>query len=202
MHRNTRLGFCAIGIVMPVMIIVWAQTSRGLSASQALPSQGQDQITESLLREIHELRLAIQTSNTIGTQMQILLQRVRQQEDRLKELKQSLEQTREEIANTSRQQSRLRNVLRNQQEDLKQLQDQLNSATGERLTNAQKAVNDSKEAIDANKQNLEDQLAEETRLKEKEGRLIVQVQTEQTAIDRLNERLTTLERDLPKTSNQ
>jgi hypothetical protein len=159
-------------------------TLRAFPVSTSQISQGDSgQITQALLSEVHQLRLAIQRSNLNTYHAQVTLERLRLQQQQVDRLNDKLGGARALIARLQIDKSRL-------QGDLPRLEAQLSqeSDPGRRreMENQQLAI----------KLEVERQLETISQQRELESQLSGQVQVEQAKLNELNDRLDTLQKEL------
>ena len=148
------------------------------------PAQGENaQVMQALLSEVHQLRLAIQRSNLNTYHAQIALERMRVQQQRVDRQADQLRGTREHVAQIKMAQAEM-------QEELKQTERRLS----EEADLAKRRDFESHQ--EATKTRLAQMAQEETRLREQEAQLVVQLQTEQGRLAELNDQLDALQREL------
>ena len=148
------------------------------------PKQNNDeQITKALLEEVRLLRQTLQRLNLNAYRSQIIVERIRAQNDRVARLSRSLEDIRDEMADVQ--------VLTNQfSERAKAIEKQLQEESDEKRRGPMEAeYREMKYLLDINRQ-------KEQRLRERETRLSEQVRVEQAKLDDFEGRLDALEREI------
>jgi chromosome segregation ATPase len=179
---------CIVGFLLLCSLAYTALfTVKGkTSASQ---SNTDPQVLQSLLTEVRELRLALERSNLTTFRTLVLLETRRLQMQRIENLRESLNRTRDELANEKS--SRLSMVDR-----IKELEGQISGERDE-LKRAQ---------LNVDQIELKDALVQagnrEEQQQEKENRLSVELQDAQTKLDEMNYKLETMERKLEETENR
>jgi chromosome segregation ATPase len=161
--------------------IVNAQTSAN---SPAKSGQGEsEQTMHALLNEVRELRLAIQQSNLSVYRTQVVVERMRLQQQLVDRLSERLRGTREQIANWKRE-------LGEWQEETKMIERRIN-----RTTDATERSN-----LEEQQERFKSRLAafalENTRMQEQESQLTGQLNIEQAKLADFNDQLDTLQREL------
>jgi len=177
--------FLAGGVILlSILGAASFSTLRAFPASTSQTSQGDSgQITQALLSEVHQLRLAIQRSNLNTYHAQVTLERLRLQQQQVDRLNDKLAGARALIARVQIDKSRL-------QGDLPRVEAQLSqeSDPGRRreIENQQQAI----------KLEVERQLETISQQRELESQLNGQLQVEQAKLNELNDRLDTLQKEL------
>jgi hypothetical protein len=154
-----------------------------ISAPAQSSSTSDDKTLQSLLNEVRLLREALQRMNLNAYRSQIIVERLRAQNDRVARLSRTLEDTRDEVANLQAQ-----NNQRNEQAKAVEGQIQQESDLKQRsqLEEMQKEL---KYVLDQQRQRLE-------RVREREARLTTELQVEQGKLNELEGRLDALEREI------
>jgi hypothetical protein len=161
------------------------QTATGANAKGA---QGDnEQAMQALVNEVRQLRLAIQRSNLSAHHSQVVIERMRSQQQTVDRVADRLRWAREEA-------SRYRMWMPLQQAEmqnrLKLIEDDLSENLG---ANARRAK---ERELETAKQRLGMMGQEETRLRENESQLAAQLQIEQAKLAELNDQLDALQREL------
>src|SRR5258708_2673235 len=155
------------------------------ASAQTPPAPSDSSVIQSLLSEVHQLRLAIERTNSIGPRIQLAVERVRLQQQVVSRLSDQLDGVRRDL--DSRQAAETRSV--------------------EQIRNAESEIN---QTSDPNKRkNLEgelkdfrpmmEQMQKTTQLLQaREADLSSRLRSEQATLDGLNDRLTQIERSLPQ----
>lgn len=152
-------------------------------------SNADPQVLQSLLTEVRELRVALESSNLTTFRTLVLLDGRRLQMQRVENLRESLDRTRQELANEKS--SRLGMVDR-----IKELEGQISGERDE-LKRAQLNV-DQIELKDA----LVQASNREEQQQQKENSLSVALQDAQTKLDEMSYKLEVIERKLEETENR
>ena len=155
----------------------------GKAQAQSPKQNNDEQITRALLEEVKLLRQTLQRINLNAYRSQIIVERIRAQNDRVARLSRSLEDTRDELADVQ--------VLINQfSERAKAIEKQLQEESDEkRRAPIEGEYRELKYLIDINRQ-------KEQRLRDRETRLSEQVRAEQAKLDDFEGRLDALEREI------
>lgn len=179
-----RTGFFVICLLAPAVLGLTSLTaSKAFTDSAAQPLQS-DQTLQSLLSEVHGLRVAIQRSNLNTYHAQITIERMKLQQQRVDRLQAQLGDIRKQLAETRKNLSHWSSV------DLKQVEMDL-----ARETDAAKRAE-----REMNYQYFKSQLEEFTQKEQQEHaaetQINAQLQLEQAKLNDLNERLDILQREL------
>jgi chromosome segregation ATPase len=162
--------------------------AQGQRKSETPPVQlSQDQVLRSLLEEVRQLRLSLERTNFNVFRAQIIVERIRLQQEQLARLNQQFEELRGQAADNKLNQSHLQDRIKEIDSKISQERD---PATRSQLESEQKEM----------KFLLEQQGVWEERQRERENQLNVQFQTEQEKLKRLNDRLDALEREIESRS--
>src|SRR5262245_18812777 len=162
------------------------------SGNRAKVVEGDDaQTVRVLLNEVHQLRLAIQQSQLSGYHTQVVIERMRSQQQTVDRLNERLRNTREEILRWKMyfplQQTEIQNQLKLLETSVRESMD----------TNARQRYEGE---IEVTKQRLGLLAQEETLLRERESQLTTQLQIEQAKLSELNDQLDAVQRELEKTA--
>ncbi len=158
------------------------QASPPLAPAQAGQSD-QMQMLRALLDEVRQLRLALQRNNLTAYRAQILLERLRAQQERVDRLTRELEAVRNEMVESKPYQAQMTEMLKGIETRLNQEADSVRRSELEMEQRMLKAQ-------------LEQQAQRNERQREREAQLMAQLQIEQTKLEELNSRLDALENEL------
>ena len=177
--------FLAGGVVLVIILCAASfSTLRAFPVSTGQTSQGDGaQITQALLSEVHQLRLAIQRSNLNTYHAQVTLERLRLQQQQVDRLNDKLGGARALIARLQIDKSRM-------QGDIPRLEAQLSQESD---PGRRREMENQREAI---KLEVERQVETISQQRELESQLSGQVQVEQAKLNELNDRLDTLQKEL------
>lgn len=171
------------GVELLLLLCLSCFLFRGGVQAQSLKQNNDEQITKALLEEVRLLRQTLQRINLNAYRSQIIVERIRAQNDRVARLSRSLEDTRDEMADVQ--------VLLNQfNERAKAIEKQLQEESDEkRRALMEGEYREMKYLLDTNRQ-------KEQRLRDRETRLSEQVRAEQAKLDDFEGRLDALEREI------
>lgn len=186
--RATTIGQCILLFLAFGSICSGLSTSKiyaqGQRKAQPAPAQtNQDQILRSLLEEIRQLRRSLERTNFNTFRAQIIVERIRLQQEQLARLNQQFEELRTQAADNKLNQSHIQDQIKDLDTRISQERDP---------TSREQFVSQQKEM----KFMLEQQGVWEERQSERQNQLSVQIQTEQDRLKRLNDRLDSLEREV------
>ncbi len=181
---STSLFWIAIWCLMAPRPTLAQQASQPVAPAQAGQSD-QMQMLRALLDEVRQLRLALQRNNLTAYRAQILLERLRAQQERVDRLTRELEALRNELVESKPHQAQMAEVLKGIESRLNQETDQ---ARRNELEMEQRMV----------KAQLEQQAQRDERQREREAKLMAQLQIEQAKLEEINSRLDALENELEK----
>ena len=168
----TTLGFASFG------------RSQTTTDSPANAAQGENEQTiQALLNEVRRLRLAIQRSNLSAYHAQVIIERMRSQQQSVDRLADRLRGIRDQLDHGKMAQSEFQDLL-------KKIEGRLN------LERDPDKRDDLEEQQETFKTRLGSLAQQETRLREVESQLAQQLQTEQAKLADLNEQLDALQREL------
>jgi len=168
----TTLGFASFG------------RSQTTTDSPANAAQGENEQTiQALLNEVRQLRLAIQRSNLSAYHAQVIIERMRSQQQSVDRLADRLRGIRDQLDHGKMAQSEFQDLL-------KKIEGRLN------LERDPDKRDDLEEQQETFKTRLGSLAQQETRLREVESQLAQQLQTEQAKLADLNEQLDALQREL------
>ncbi|HXG66399.1 MAG TPA: hypothetical protein VNO70_14970 [Blastocatellia bacterium] len=164
-----------------LLVIFVSASGLGAAAQSAKPPE--DRTLQALLNEVRLLRETLQRLNLNAYRSQIIVERIRAQNDRVTRLTRALEDTREEIAN-------LQANLQQLSERAKGLEAQIQQeADTNKRAQLEAMEKEFKFALEQGKQRLE-------RLREREMRLTNELQEEQGKLHDLEARLEAMEREI------
>jgi len=160
------------------------------NSNRAKAADGDDtQTVRVLLTEVHQLRLAIQQSQLSGYHTQVVIERMRSQQQTVERLNERLRNTREEILRWKMyfplQQTEIQNQLKVLENSLRESAD----------ANSRQRYEGE---IEITKQRLGLLTQEESLLRERESQLTTQLQIEQAKLSELNDQLDAVQRELEK----
>jgi len=161
------------------------QTTTNNNANAA---QGENEQTmQALVNEVRQLRLAIQRSNLSGYHAQVVIERMRSQQQIVDRLTERLRGVRDEAVGMKMymplQQAEIQNRL-------KEIEASLNDPVDANTRRAREGQ------LEITKQRLGLMAQQETRLQEKESQLVAQLQIEQAKLTELNDQLDALQREM------
>ena len=174
---NTKL----VGVIL--LLCLSCSLFQGEARAQSPKQNSDDQTAKALLEEVRLLRQTLQRINLNAYRSQIIVERIRAQNDRVARLSRSLEDTRDELADVQ--------VMTNQfNERAKAIEKQLQEESDEkRRAPMEGEYREMKYLLDINRQ-------KEQRLRDRETRLSEQVRVEQAKLDDFEGRLDALEREI------
>ncbi|HEY7914131.1 MAG TPA: hypothetical protein VIG62_19630 [Blastocatellia bacterium] len=165
-------------------LFLLAVFSLSLTTAHAQSARPPDEITlRSLLNEVRLLRETLQWTNLNAHRSQIIVERIRSQNDRVARITRMLEDTRDQIANLQVQTTQMSEQAKSSESELDR------EADSNRRTAMEAELKGFKQIIEPLKQRLE-------QLKERETRLNLELQTEQGKLNELEGRLEGLEREI------
>jgi hypothetical protein len=158
------------------------------ACGSAKAAQGEnEQSMQALVNEVRQLRLAVQRSNLSAYQAQVVIERMRSQQQSVDRVAERLRWARDEA-------SRFRMYLPIQQAEVenrvKEIEANLNEAIDAKTRRAMERE------LEITKQRLGLQGQEETRMRENESQFATQLQIEQSKLAELNDQLDALQREL------
>ena len=179
---SRRTSFLVILLLTLAVLGLSLLTAVKAFSRSAQPVQG-DQTLQTLLSEVHQLRLVLQRANLNTCHAQITIERMKLQQQRVDRLTTQLGEVRKQLAETRKPLSWIPNNMKNDEMRLAQETDTAKRADLERGIRALKAE-------------LEDATQKEQQEQVYEIQLQAQLQAEQGKLNELNERLDTLQREL------
>jgi hypothetical protein len=141
---------------------------------------------QALVNEVRQLRLAIQRSNLSASQAQVVIERMRSQQQSVDRLSERLRWAREEA-------SRFRMYLPIQQAEFENRLKDIEANLSESVDAKTRRVREGE--LEITKQRLGMLAQEETRMRENESQTAAQLQIEQAKLAELNDQLDALQRE-------
>jgi DNA repair exonuclease SbcCD ATPase subunit len=161
-----------------VIFVLWI-----VSAAQAQTQAPAAPTLEKLLAEVHQLRLALERSTQIAPRIQIAVERLKLQQEKVARTAQQLDELRRELERR-----------RSEQPMIQHRAQALESQAGQAVDPGQRR--DLEEGVKMSKLEAEQTEKALQQLQAREGELTGQFQTEQTRLTELNDRLDQIERAL------
>jgi len=179
-----RIKSISIICLLFLTVVVFASFGRSQTAtSNAKVAQGDNEQTmQALLNEVHQLRLAIQKSNLSAYHTQVIVERMRLQQQQVVRLTENLRETRDRISNVKMAQTEIQN-------ELKKFEGRL--SRDNRGPDAQE-----EEQLETFKTRLGLMAQEEARLREIESQSAAQLQIERARLAEFDDQLDALRREL------
>jgi chromosome segregation ATPase len=175
--------------------ILWLLSPGALqaqSSNRAAEATASDQqVLQALLGEVRQLRLTLQRTNLSVFRAQIMIERLRMQQERVDRLTRQLEENQNEITGSALSQSQLTERSREMESQMKLEQDAGRRSQLEAQYKELKYI-------------MNQQTERETQLRAHQGQLTTQLQAERTKLDDIDSRLEALERELeqPQPANK
>ena len=167
------------------------QTATGADAKDA---QGDnEQAMQALVNEVRQLRLAIQRSNLSAHHSQVVIERMRSQQQTVDRVAERLRWAREEA-------SRFKMYMPIQQAEIQNRLKIIEADLSETLDAKTRRAKEGE--LEITKQRLGMMGQEETRVRETESQLAAQLQIEQAKLTELNDQLDALQRELETPSSE
>jgi multidrug efflux pump subunit AcrB len=179
-----RIKSISIICLLFLTVVVFASFGRSqTAANNTKAAQGDNEQTmRALLNEVRQLRLAIQKSNLSAYRAQVIVERMRLQQQQVGRLTETLRDTRDRMANVKMAQTEIQN-------ELKKIEGRL--SRDNRGPDAQE-----EEQQETFKTRLGLMAQEEARLREIESQSAAQLQIEQARLAELDDQLDALRREL------
>ena len=177
----SRIKTISVVCLLILTTLVFASFGRSQTTTNrpTKAEQGENEQTmRALLNEVRQLRLAIQRSNLSAYRAQVIIERMRSQQQSVDRLADRLRGTRDRIAHVKMGQTEL-------QDELKKMEDR-----------PEGGESGMRERQDSYKTRLGYLAQEETRLREDESQLAAQLQIEQARLAEINDQLDALQREL------
>jgi predicted nucleic acid-binding Zn-ribbon protein len=152
-------------------------------AAQAQTPASEPQTIQALLVEVRQLRLALERSTLIGPRIQIAVERLKLQQEHVARITRQLEEVRRDLEQRHAEQPRIQQQLQS-----------IESKAGQSID--PKERRDLEEGLKIFKLEAEQAEKAEQQLRAKEGELTGQLQSEQSRLTELNDRLNQIERAL------
>jgi chromosome segregation ATPase len=160
-----------------IALLMLARSSESKAQSNASPASKHETASDELINEVRQLRIAVQQLGVNSYRGQVLVERLRLQQEQVNRLSQELNGTRNRIAD-----------LRSEQITIKT---KLDEADKQREAGVVSDVLTSRY-----KEMLENQRRAEDRLVERESQLSTELEKEKNNLSELNSRLDALEREM------
>lgn len=158
--------FCVIGLYLLTPQQIYAQSG----ASSAPNKSNQEQIVREILSEVRQLRVEVQRLKASAYQTQVLIERLRLQQDQVARLTREIGEVREKIGESQSNQVKMNGVLEEAEKQVEAgviNQSELKGITGE----------------------IEELKRQEQRLTEQESQLSVELNAERIKLTTLNKQL-------------
>lgn len=167
-----------------ILYLISPCTLRAQSSNRAPENTaGDQQVLQALLSEVRQLRLTLQRTNLSVFRAQIMIERLRTQQERVERLARQLEENQNEITGSALSQSQLSERSRDLESQIKLEQDVGRRAQLEAQYRELKYITDQ-------------QTERETQLRSRQAQLTTQLQAERTKLDEIDSRLEALEQQL------
>jgi chromosome segregation ATPase len=151
--------------------------------AQSPPAPSDSSVIQALLSEVHQLRLALERSNTIGPRIQLAVERVKLQQPAVTRLSEQLESVRRDLERAQPDEARFVGQIKAMETELSQTVD---PAARNRM---ESTVKEMQIALEQGQKVV-------AALRSREAELSARLQTEQATLDGLNDRLSQIERAL------
>ena len=149
------------------------------------PEATQDTTLQTLLKEVHALRLAMEQNNKIGPRIQIALARIQLQEERVRNAARQLQDARERLSDVQLKRAHTTDTIKLLETQQAQTPD----------PNLQKQIDSEMAGLKLENEQLG---ALEQQLRTKETEASAQLLTEQSKSDEANDRLRAIEQSIPQ----
>jgi Na+-transporting NADH:ubiquinone oxidoreductase subunit NqrC len=170
---------CGSLLCLAICVFV-SSPALGQASLQNVAAIDDTPIQRSLLSEVRQLRLALQRANLIGYRAQILIERLRVQQDRVEQLSRELEQLRQEAVEEKLFDPQITEFAREQESQISREPDAAR-----------------RNEMEASFKLMRYQLTQREQLRrERETALTMRMQAEQAKLAELNDRLDAVEREL------
>jgi chromosome segregation ATPase len=171
---------------MVVMKVTGLFVSMCFAASaQTAPAPSDSSVIQALLSEVHQLRLAIERTNSIGPRIQLAVERVKIQQQVVSRLSDQLEGVRRDLDSRQAAETRSAEQIRNAESEINQTTD----------PNKRKTLEGELKDF----RPMMEQMQKTTQLLQaREADLSSRLRSEQATLDGLNDRLNQIERSLPQ----
>lgn len=167
--------------------ILWLfspEALRAQSSNRATETTSADQqILQALLSEVRQLRLTLQRTNISVFRTQLMIERLRMQQERVDRLTRQLEENQNELTGAGLSRSQLTERSQDLESQIKAEQDAGRRAQLDAQYKELKYI-------------MEQQTERETQLRARQVQLTTQLQTERAKLDEIDSRLEALEREL------
>ena len=194
----SRIKTISIVCLFSMMILGLASFVRSQAGANgpAKAAQGEnEQAMQALVNEVRQLRLAIQRSNLSASQAQVVIERMRSQQQSVDRLSERLRWAREEASRFKMYQPIQQAEIENR---VKEIEANLSESVDAKTRRAREAE------LEITKQRLGMMSQEETRMRENESQTAAQLQIEQARLAELNDQLDALlrEQETPPAENK
>jgi chromosome segregation ATPase len=142
-----------------------------------------EQVLQSLLKEVHQLRLALQRANLKVFRAQIMMERLRAQQERVDRLARQLEENQNEVNGSGLSRTQLTERSQALESQIKAEQDAALRAQLEAQYKELKYV-------------MDQQAEQDSQLRARQTQLTAQLQAEKAKLDEMDSRLEALEREM------
>lgn len=183
MQRIKRLSMGCLLVLLALNLLSYGRSSAPANRD-VNPSPADDaQPVQALLVEVRQLRLALQRSNLGTFRAQVILERLKLQTERVDNLRELVERSREEIANAKSNRPRMTDRLKDLEGQIEAEKDEARRA---------QFVAERTEL----KYALEQLSNQEQEQQDRESQLSAQLQVEQSKLDEINNKLDAMESEL------
>jgi chromosome segregation ATPase len=165
-RKNIWALFCAIGLYLFTPQLSYAQSG----ATSALNKSNQEQIVQEILSEVRQLRVEVQRLKASAFQTQVVIERLRLQQEQVTRLMREIGEVREKISETKSRQVKMNGMF---EETEKQVQSGVISQSELKRISGE----------------IEELKQREQRLTEQESQLSVELDAERVKLITLNRRL-------------
>ena len=179
MKRSTL--YCLLCFILWLLSTGAVQAQTGNRAAETTPDE--QPVLQALLSEVRQLRLTLQRANLNVFRAQIMIERLRTQQERVDRLARQLEENQNEITGSSLSRSQLTERSQDLESQIKAEQDASRRAQLEAQSKELKYI-------------MDQQTDQETQLRARQAQLSTQLQTERAKLDEIDSRLEILEREM------
>ena len=179
MKRSTL--YCLLCFILWLLSTGAVQAQTGNRAAETTADE--QPVLQALLSEVRQLRLTLQRANLNVFRAQIMIERLRTQQERVDRLARQLEENQNEITGSSLSRSQLTERSQDLESQIKAEQDASRRAQLEAQSKELKYI-------------MDQQTDQETQLRARQAQLSTQLQTERAKLDEIDSRLEILEREM------
>ncbi len=155
------------------------------ASAQTPPATPDSSVIQALLSEVHQLRLAIERTNSFGPRIQLVVERVKMQQSVVTRVSDQLESARRELDHLQSDQTRTAERIKTFETELSQVTDPMKRQLMDlEFRQFKPEFERAQQLIEA--------------LRGREADLSSRLRTEQATLDGLNDRLNQIERSLPQ----